>query len=81
MPAMTRLHPRLWLVGLLGLAFMLPGPEKELEIGARAPLVDLKMRDVSGKMLSLKDVAGENGLLVIFRATPVPGWPPGKIAI
>ncbi len=72
MPAMTRLHPRLWLVGLLGLAFMLPGPEKELEIGARAPLVDLKMRDVSGKMLSLKDVAGENGLLVIFSCNTCP---------
>src|SRR5690554_7152256 len=69
---MMRLSTRLCLVGLLGLAFVLPGPEKELEIGAKAPLVDLKMRDVSGKMLSLKDVAGENGLLVIFSCNTCP---------
>jgi peroxiredoxin len=60
------------LAGLLGLALTVIGPEKELEIGSKAPLVDLKMRDVSGQMLSLRDVAGQNGLLVIFSCNTCP---------
>jgi peroxiredoxin len=60
------------LAGLLGLALTVIGPEKELEIGSKAPLVDLKMRDVSGQMLSLRDVAGKNGLLVIFSCNTCP---------
>ena len=38
----------------------------ELEIGAAAPMTGRKMMDVSGKELSLADVKGKKGLLVIF---------------
>lgn len=44
----------------------------ELEIGAKAPLTDLEVKDVSGKMLTLNDVAGEKGLLVIFSCNTCP---------
>jgi len=48
------------------------GREEILEIGAKAPKMDLSMKDVSGEMVSLKDVAGENGLLVIFSCNTCP---------
>lgn len=44
----------------------------DLEIGTSAPLTDLKMRDVIGGERSLKDIAGENGLLVIFTGNICP---------
>ena len=48
-----------------------------LEIGSKAPLTDVKMKDISGKMLSLEDLKKENGLLVIFSCNTCPfvlGW-------
>ena len=48
-----------------------------LNIGEKAPLADVKMKDVSGKSLSLNNVKGENGLLVIFSCNTCPfviGW-------
>lgn len=45
---------------------------KELELGSSIPLVDTKMKDVSGKELSLSEVAGENGLVVIFSCNTCP---------
>ncbi|WP_417590943.1 thioredoxin family protein [Owenweeksia hongkongensis] len=48
-----------------------------LSIGEKAPLADVKMKDVSGKSLSLNDMKGENGLLVIFSCNTCPfviGW-------
>lgn len=73
-PRTTMKRKPFWLgvAGLLGLALTVSGPEKELEIGSKAPLIDLKMRDVSGQMLSLRDVAGKNGLLVIFSCNTCP---------
>lgn len=53
-------------------AFSLNNEIKELEIGADAPLTDVKMDDISGKKVSLKDVAGDNGLLVIFSCNTCP---------
>lgn len=44
----------------------------ELEIGAKAPLADVEMKDVSGKMVSLADVKMENGLLVNFSCNTCP---------
>lgn len=59
------------------LSFLAFAPEDdlkkdELEIGAKAPLTDLEVKDVSGEMLTLNDVAGENGLLVIFSCNTCP---------
>ncbi|MBT3478358.1 MAG: redoxin domain-containing protein [Candidatus Marinimicrobia bacterium] len=44
----------------------------ELELGASIPLGDIKMTDISGKMVSLNDVKMENGLLVNFTCNSCP---------
>jgi peroxiredoxin len=46
--------------------------ENALEIGAKAPKIDLQMADVSGVQVSLKSAAGQNGLLVIFSCNTCP---------
>jgi DNA-binding ferritin-like protein (Dps family) len=46
--------------------------DAELAIGAKAPMADVEVKDVSGKMLTLKDVARENGLLVNFSCNTCP---------
>lgn len=47
-------------------------PADRLEIGAKAPLANLEMTDVSGEVLTLEKVAGENGLLVNFSCNTCP---------
>jgi hypothetical protein len=44
----------------------------ELELGSTIPLADIKMMDISGKMISLNDVKMENGLLVNFSCNTCP---------
>jgi peroxiredoxin len=54
-------------------AFTLKGEREDiLAIGAKAPKTDLSMTDVSGKKIALKEVAGKNGLLVIFSCNTCP---------
>jgi len=56
-------------------AFRSPGDEKAIEsiaIGTSIPKADLKMKDVSGKEISLNDAKGKNGLLVIFSCNTCP---------
>lgn len=48
------------------------GREPILEIGAKAPMTDSKMMDVSGEEVSLAEIAGENGLLVVFSCNTCP---------
>lgn len=43
-----------------------------IEIGDKVPLSDLKMRDISGKMISLDEVKMEKGTLVIFSCNACP---------
>ncbi|WP_456424930.1 thioredoxin family protein [Rhodocaloribacter sp.] len=43
-----------------------------LPIGAKAPLADLEMTDVSGRTVTLAEAAGENGLLVLFTSNTCP---------
>jgi hypothetical protein len=45
---------------------------EELPIGAKAPMLQTPVKDVSGQMLTLKGVAGEQGLLVIFSCNTCP---------
>lgn len=45
---------------------------KSLEIGATAPMTDVKMKDVSGKSISMEDMKQKNGLLVIFSCNTCP---------
>jgi len=71
---------RLWYVipiilGMSLLAFLPIKGEKasdELEIGAKIPFADLKVEEVSGQMLTLKEVAREKGLLVNFSCNTCP---------
>ena len=44
----------------------------ELDIGSEMPLSEVKMADVGGKNVSLKDAMGENGLLVVFSCNTCP---------
>ena len=54
-------------------AFVLkPDAAETLGIGSKAPMSDLKMKDVSGTEMSLEDNMGENGLLVIFTCNTCP---------
>lgn len=77
---MRDMTKRLWYVipvilGMSLLAFLPVKKDKatdELEIGAKAPLADIKIEDVSGKILTLNEVAKENGLLVNFSCNTCP---------
>ncbi len=44
----------------------------DLKIGDAAPAADVKMKDVSGSAKSLKELAGKNGLLVVFSCNTCP---------
>ena len=44
----------------------------ELELGSSIPLGDVKMTDISGKIVSLNDVKMDNGLLVNFSCNTCP---------
>ena len=43
-----------------------------LAIGEKAPLQDVKMKDISGEQWSLNDLKKENGLLVIYSCNTCP---------
>jgi peroxiredoxin len=43
-----------------------------LTIGAKMPMADTKMKDVSGAMVSMKDAAKKNGVLVMFSCNTCP---------
>jgi thioredoxin-related protein len=48
------------------------GFSAELELGSAIPLADVKMPDISGEQMSLNNVMGENGLVVIFSCNTCP---------
>lgn len=54
------------------LSFMYLPSNEELELNKPIPLADYKMKDVSGKTISLNDVKTEKGLLVIFSCNTCP---------
>jgi hypothetical protein len=57
-------------VGALALAAHDPLPD--LAIGDALPAAEVRMKDVSGEMRSLKELAGRNGLLVVFSCNTCP---------
>lgn len=61
-------------VGIVAWAFYPTGtmPIEELDIGKKAPMTDVEVKDVSGEMMTLQEVAQENGLLVIFSCNTCP---------
>jgi peroxiredoxin len=52
-----------------GMAFSVADP---LTIGSKMPKADVKMRDVSGKQVSMKEAMGDNGVLVMFSCNTCP---------
>ncbi|MDB5252367.1 MAG: thiol-disulfide isomerase [Flaviaesturariibacter sp.] len=44
----------------------------DLQIGSSLPKADVKMKDVSGKEITLKSAMGKNGLLVMFSCNTCP---------
>lgn len=57
---------------LAALLFVAYKPISELPIGAKMPKADIKMKDISGKEVSLKDAAKKNGLMVMFSCNTCP---------
>jgi thioredoxin-related protein len=54
------------------MAFSAGEPVEQLTIGSKLPNAERKMKDVSGKEVSVKDVAKENGVLVMFSCNTCP---------
>ena len=59
-------------LAIASLAFFSFTRTGELPIGAEMPKADVKMKDVSGKEISLKDAMKKNGLLVMFSCNTCP---------
>ena len=59
-------------LSLFALTLVAFKPWSELPIGADIPKADLKMKDISGKTVSLKDAVMKNGLLVMFSCNTCP---------
>lgn len=59
-------------IAITGMAFVNMSNVQELAIGAPAPKADLKMKDVSGKEVSLSEAKTAKGLLVIFSCNTCP---------
>ena len=57
------------IASLATLAFTVGDP---IQIGSTMPKADLKMQDISGKHIAMKDVKKENGLLVMFSCNTCP---------
>jgi len=61
------------LVAVLAIIFLAFKPFIDpLPIGSAIPKADLKMKDISGKEVSLKDAQKKNGLLVMFSCNTCP---------
>lgn len=54
------------------LAFTGTNELRELQIGEAGPMFDYKMMDISGEEISMNDVKGENGTLLIFSCNTCP---------
>ena len=71
----------IWVLPLMLLTAAIAG---ELKIGSEMPLAEVKMSDVGGKNVSLKDAMGENGLLVVFSCNTCPwanAWEDRNISV
>ena len=60
------------LLAILALTAALAAPAAALQLGDNAPQRDVKMRSVDGRQLSVADVAGSKGTLVIFSCNHCP---------
>ena len=60
------------LIGLLSATSIVAQDIQQLPLGSTLPLGDVQMEDISGRNLSLNEVKGDNGLLVIFSCNTCP---------
>lgn len=60
------------LIMTFGLSVFASEPVGKLNLGDNAVFTDVKMLDVSGKMVSIDDVKKENGVLVLFSCNTCP---------
>jgi hypothetical protein len=60
------------LIALTTFTVMPHEPLPDLAIGSAMPAAEVKMKDVNGKELSLKDAMGRTGLLVVFSCNTCP---------
>jgi len=63
------LIPAVAALAFVSLAFTTSGP---LPIGATMPRSDVKLKDISGKEIAIKDVKKEHGVLVMFSCNTCP---------
>ena len=61
-----------WIVVAVSLAAFKTLKDGELPIGSSMPKGDVKLKDVSGKEVTLQDAKKENGLLVMFSCNTCP---------
>ncbi len=59
-------------IALLWFAFPVKQEIKELEVGTVGPMFDYQMDEISGDKITLSDVKGENGTLLIFSCSTCP---------
>ncbi|AKJ64676.1 thioredoxin family protein [Kiritimatiella glycovorans] len=59
---------------ILALPLLMPGAQgaEALEVGASMPKMDVEMKNVDGGMLTLEEIRGEKGTLVIFSCRHCP---------
>lgn len=60
------------LIGLVSATSIVAQDIQQLPLGSILPLGDVQMEDISGRNLSLNEVKGDNGLLVIFSCNTCP---------
>lgn len=60
------------LIGLVSTTSIAAQDIQQLPLGSTLPLGDVQMEDISGRNLSLNEVKGDNGLLVIFSCNTCP---------
>ena len=60
------------LIGLVSATNIVAQDIEQLPLGSTLPLGDVQMEDISGRNLSLNEVKGDNGLLVIFSCNTCP---------
>lgn len=68
-------HFKIALLPMLALLWMFTPSQneiKELEVGKTGPMFDYQMDEISGKKITLNDVKGANGTLVIFSCSTCP---------
>ncbi|MEY2640456.1 MAG: hypothetical protein RIR90_1938 [Bacteroidota bacterium] len=63
---------RLFLTSLLATALLVAQAQTSIAVGSNAPMLEQAMKDISGKMISVKDAMKQNGVLVMFSCNTCP---------